>query len=88
MVVTFSFIACGSVYKKTHNVTCKDAQIDGPFFKVLCVGELDANPETIEATFTEHATKLCKENGYSGFKIGDNIPQMSSGYNATIECTP
>ena len=88
VAVAFSFIACGTVYKKATNVTCKDAQINGAFYKVRCVGEMDASPEKIEATFAEHATNVCKENGYSGFKIGDNIPQTPSGYNATIECTP
>ena len=88
IAVAFSFIACGTVYKKATNVECKDAQINGAFYKVRCVGAMDASPEKIKATFAEHATNVCKENGYGGFKFDDNIPQTPTGYNATIECTP
>ena len=35
VVVAFSFIACGTAYKKNTEVTCKDAQIDGAFYKQL-----------------------------------------------------
>ena len=86
IMVALSFISCAA-YKKDHAVTCKDAQINGAFFKVRCVGELSASPEKIKATFEEHAISVCKDHGYSGFKISDSIPQTSAGYNATIECT-
>ena len=88
MIITMfiSIISC-AVYKKEHAVSCKNAHINGHFYTVECMGELDASQEAIKASFSEYALKVCEENGYSGFRVSGAPPEMSSFYNATIECT-
>ena len=87
VVISLVLASCAGTSRRDGAIECENFHVDENIYRVVCKGENDVSPVTVQSEFQDHATKVCRENGYGYYAISGETPPLSTSYAAIIECT-
>ena len=86
VVISLVLASCVGTFRRDGAIECENFHVDENIYRVVCKGENDVSPVTVQSEFQDHATKVCRENGYGYYAISGEPPALSISYGAIIEC--
>ena len=86
VVISLVLASCAWTSRRDGAIECENFHVDKNIYRVVCKGENDVSPVIVQSEFQDHATKVCRENGYGYYAISGEPPALSISYGAIIEC--